>query len=76
MVAAMGLYLREETDEFERAVNVEGALWATGGILAVTTMWGFAELLAGAPRLPLWLLFPAWAVMFSFGVMISRRRFR
>ncbi len=73
MVAAMGLYLREETDEFERAVNVEGALWATGGILAVTTMWGFAELLAGAPRLPLWLLFPAWAVMFSFGVMISRR---
>jgi len=76
MVVAMGLYLREETDEFQRTVHVEGALWATGGILALTTMWGFAEMLAGAPRLPAWLLFPIWAVMLSFGVVASRRRFR
>ena len=34
MAVAVGLYFREETDEFERAVRVESALWATGVTLA------------------------------------------
>lgn len=76
MVGAVGLYFREETDEFERAVRVEGALWATGGVLALATVWGFAELLAGAPHLQSWALAPVWSVLFSFGVMASRRRYR
>ena len=31
----MALYLREETDEFERAVQTESALWAMGGLMAI-----------------------------------------
>jgi cytochrome bd-type quinol oxidase subunit 2 len=76
VVAAMGLYLREERDEFERMVQVESALWATGVVLVLSTAWGFIEMLASAPHVPSWVWFPLWSVSLGFGNLITRRRFR
>jgi hypothetical protein len=76
MVVAVGLYFREETDEFERSVRIENALWATGVVMAVSTVWGFAELLAGAPHLQNWLWFPLWTGIGSTADFFIRRRFR
>jgi hypothetical protein len=76
MAWATGLYIREETDEFERAVCIENALWATGATLCVATVWGFAEMLADAPHVAGWLWFPLWALTTSVADIFTRRRYR
>jgi hypothetical protein len=75
-IAVIGLYLREETDEFQRAVMVEAALWATGGMLAITTVWGFLETFGLVIHLPSWLAFVVWSVLFGPGQIIARMRYR
>ena len=47
----VGLYIAEESDEFERSILVQSMLWGFGGTLAVTTVWGFLEDFAKAPHL-------------------------
>jgi hypothetical protein len=74
-IAAMGLYLREETDEFERTVMVESALWATGGVLVLSSVWGFLEMLGGASHVDSWVWFPAWCVLLGVANLLTRRRF-
>ena len=75
-IAAMGLYLKEETDEFERAIQAESALWATGGLLAIATVWGFLEMFGLVPHVESWVAFPAWAVFLAPAQVITRRRYR
>ncbi len=76
MIVMIGLYIREEKDEFQRAIQVEAALWATGGLLAFASLWGFLEMFDLAPHAPAWAAFPFWAVMLSFGQLVARRRYR
>jgi hypothetical protein len=76
MAVAMGLYFREENDEFERAVRIEQALWATGATLTIATVWGFAEMLADAPHVPNWIWFPVWALFTAVADFFIRRRYR
>ena len=76
MVAAIGLYFREETDEFERAVRTENAMWATGATLAIATVWGFAEMLAGAPHVDSYIWFPVWAICGGIAEFFVRRKYR
>src|SRR6185312_6726519 len=61
MFVVMGLYLREEGDEFERTVQVESSLWATGVVMMGSAVWGFLELFRLAPHVQLWLLVPIWS---------------
>jgi hypothetical protein len=75
-IAAMGFYLKEETDEFERAIQAESALWATGGLLAVATVWGFLEMFGLVPHVQSWVAFPAWALFLAPAQVIARRRYR
>jgi hypothetical protein len=75
-IAVIGLYLREEQDEFQRAIMVEAALWATGGMLAITTVWGFLETFGLVIHLPSWLTFVVWSVLFGPGQIIARMRYR
>ena len=37
----VGLYIAEESDEFERSILVQSMLWGLGGALSVSTVWGF-----------------------------------
>jgi hypothetical protein len=76
MVVVMGLYLREETDELERAIHSEAALWATGGLLAICTIWGFLEQFGLVVHVVSWIAFPVWAVCLGPANAIIRRRYR
>jgi hypothetical protein len=75
-IVAMGLYLKEETDEFERAIQAEAALWATGGLLTLATVWGFLEMFGLVPHVQSWVAFPAWALFLAPAQVIARRRYR
>ena len=65
VIVAMGLYLREEPDEFQRAVLAQAMLLATGVALAVTTVWGFLEEYGGAPHMPTYWCFIIWCAAFG-----------
>ncbi|WP_448663401.1 hypothetical protein ACG3SL_01645 [Sphingomonas sp. CJ20] len=67
-IAAIGLYLTEEKDEFIRSRNATAALGALGLLLAVATVWGFLEEGGVVGHLPLWVAFPFWA----FGLGVSQ----
>ena len=75
-IVIQGLYLREETDEFERAIQTESALWATGGMLAIATVWGFLEMFHLVPHVETWAAFPVWAALLGPAQVIARRRYQ
>ena len=76
MFASMGLYLREETDEFQRTVQIESSLWATGGVMVLCACWGFLEMFRLVPHVEAWVLVPAWALILGFANVFIRRRYR
>jgi len=39
-----GMYLSEETDEFQRHLFVQSILWGVGGIMVLTSVWGWMQL--------------------------------
>ncbi|MDO7844491.1 hypothetical protein [Sphingomonas immobilis] len=43
MFVAMGRYITEETDEYQRLLLTRQMLWATGFALSVATVWGFLQ---------------------------------
>lgn len=76
VLVAMGLYLKEEPDEFERAVHVEAMLWGLGAVLAVTTVWGFLSNAGVVPNPPLYLVFPLFCLAWGFSQPLIRRRYQ
>ncbi|MBB4154945.1 hypothetical protein GGQ80_002861 [Sphingomonas jinjuensis] len=61
-IAAVGLYLIEETDEYVRMRAIIGALGGTGLVLAFGTVWGFLEQGGVVAHIPAWFVFPLWAI--------------
>jgi len=76
IIIAMGLYVRDETDEFRRAVYVQSMLWSLGFVLCATTIWGMLELLADAPHLQPWWNYPMFAVGQGVAQVFIRRSYR
>ncbi len=76
MFASMGLYLREETDEFQRAMQIESSLWATGIVMMVCAIWGFLEMFHLAPHVEAWVVVPVWAMALGIANVFTRRRYR
>ena len=76
MFVSMGLYLREETDEFQRAMQIESSLWATGGVLVICAVWGFLEMFGLVPHMEAWVAVPVWALMLGLANVFTRRRYR
>lgn len=76
VLAVMGLYLKEEPDEFERAVHVEAMLWGLGVVLAVTTVWGFLSNADVVPAPPLFLVFPLFCLSWGLSQPFIRRRYQ
>ena len=75
-LVAVGQYLREETDEFQRALHVEYLLCGIGGALGVTTMWGYLEDFARAPRLDLIYIYPIFWLFVAIAMPVVKRRYR
>jgi xanthosine utilization system XapX-like protein len=76
VIAIMGLYLREETDEFVRALLVQAMLWGIGVTLAGCTAWGFLENVDLVPHLPLYLVFPIFCGAMGLAQVLIARRYR
>jgi len=73
-IRAMLLLLREETDEYLRARGMEEWALATVLTLGVCTVWGFLDQFEVVPHLPLWAVFPLWAVcLFPAHVIVQKR---
>ncbi len=60
----VGLYIAEQSDEFERSITLQSVLWGLGGALSINTIWGFLEDYAGAPHLsPVYTYLFFWILM-------------
>jgi hypothetical protein len=66
IVWAMGRFLVEESDEYQRALTVRKMLIATGFMLVVVTVWGFLEEFALVAHFPAYWGFIVWC--FGLGV--------
>ena len=76
VLAAMGAYVVEETDEFQRAQTVERILVATGLTLAITTGWGFLENFAGLAHMELYFVAVIWFAGFGLANLWTAWRYR
>ena len=76
IVASMGLFLKEEDDEFQRAMMVEQMLWGTGATLAVATVWGFLETFGLARHFEAYWGAVVWFALFGLARVVVRWRYR
>jgi hypothetical protein len=65
LLAVVGIYLRDEKDEFLRWMTVKALLWATGVTLAATTTVGFLENFAEMKPVPGFYVFALYWVVFG-----------
>jgi hypothetical protein len=73
----VGRYLGEEKDEFQRHLLVQAMIWAIGGTLGVTSVWGFLEVFVGAaPHFQLYLVFPMFWFFAGIAVAVLKLRYR
>jgi hypothetical protein len=75
-LVAMGQYLAEEQDEFQRTLLVQYLLWGIGGTLGLTTVWGYLEDFARAPRLDLIYIYPIFWLFVAIAMPVVKRRYR
>jgi hypothetical protein len=71
-----GRYLAVEKDEFQRNLLVQCLLGGIGGTLAVTTVWGYMEDFARAPRLDLVWVYPIFWLCVALAYPVVVRRYR
>lgn len=75
-IVSVGLFLREETDEFQRNLFVQCMLWGLGGVLAVTSVWGMLESYTHVVHLqPIW-VFPIFWLFVGVSSPILMWRYR
>lgn len=76
MIAVMGLYIREETDEFVRYRLVTAMLAAIGILLSVTSVLGFLQFEHILGEVPVFFAFPAWCMFFGIvqAILCARDR--
>ncbi|MCC6926693.1 hypothetical protein [Novosphingobium sp.] len=75
-VWALGRYLAEEDDEYQRMRQVNSALIATGLLLVVASTWGFLETFGVAPHVEGWWSVAVWAVGLGLGNLVQTLRER
>ncbi len=71
-----GRYLAAEKDEFQRNLLVQCLLGGIGGTLAVTTVWGYMEDFAHAPRLNLIFIYPIFWLFVAIAKVVVYRRYK
>lgn len=74
MIWAMGRLVVEETDEYLRSRVVRQALFGTGGLLVIATVWGFLEQFMLVPHVPAWAAVPVFAVMMGASAFLPANR--
>ena len=72
MIWAIGRLLVELDDEYLRLLEIRKFVVATGVMLALSSVWGLLELLANAPRVPVFYAFPVWCLGLGVGALYNR----
>jgi hypothetical protein len=75
-LAVVGLYIVEETDEFERSILVQSMLWGLGGTLSISTIWGSLEEFATAPHLSVFYVYLFFWIFMGISQPFIRRRYQ
>ena len=75
-LAIVGLYIAEESDEFERSIIVQSMLWGLGGALSVSTIWGFLEDFAKAPHISSFYVYIFFWIFMGISQPFIRMRYR
>jgi hypothetical protein len=75
-LAIVGLYIAEESDEFERSIIVQSMLWGLGGALSVSTIWGFLEDFANAPHISSFYVYIFFWIFMGLSQPFIRMRYR
>jgi hypothetical protein len=75
-LAVVGLYIAEESDEFERSIIVQSVLWGLGGALSVSTIWGSLEDFAKAPHLSTFYILLFFWIFMAISQPFIRRRYQ
>jgi len=75
-LAIVGLYIAEETDEFERSILVQSMLWGLGVALSISTIWGSLEDFANAPHLSTFNIFLFFWIVMGISQPFIRRRYQ
>ena len=76
VLVIVGIYIAEETDEFERSIFIQSQLWGIGGTLAITTFWGFLEVYLPVQHFPVYLTTVIYWVCVGIATPIIRLRYR
>jgi hypothetical protein len=72
MIYAIARMLIDLDDEFLRLLEVRKALVATALTLAVCSVWGLLEIFTAVPPLPVFWVFPGWAIGLFAGALVNR----
>ena len=75
-LVVVGLYIAEESDEFERSILVQSMLWGFGGALAVSTVWGFLEDFANAPHVSTFYVYVFFWIFMGISQPFIRMRYQ
>jgi hypothetical protein len=76
VIISVGLYIAEETDEFQRNVMIEAMIWAVGATLAFTTVWGFLEMFVHIQPLQPFIVFPLFWFVEGIATTLLKLRYR
>ena len=76
VIWAMGAYMLELPDEYQRLRLATGLLWATGLTLAICTVWGFLQTYAGVWTPPLYSVFILFMAVFGLTQCVAALRER
>lgn len=75
-LAATGIYLTEEKDEFQRDLLVQSLLGATGLTLALVTALGYLEDFAHIPHMRLVWVYPIFWLFVGISALVAMRRYK
>ena len=73
---AVGRFIVETEDEFERAAIVQAQMWGLGATLAICSVVGFLDSFGVIPHVPLWVAFPLHAACSGLANIPVRARYR
>jgi hypothetical protein len=75
-IAIVGLYIAEESDEFERSILIRSMLWGFGVALAIGSVWGTLETFANAPHRSAFYAYLSFWIVNAISGVIIRLRYR
>jgi hypothetical protein len=74
MLIAAAVGLARQRDEFQRKLLTEAIMWGTGGMLAITSIWGLLEVHTSIPKVDILVNFPIFVVITGIAKVALFRR--